>query len=298
MDSLVRSVKGYIKSILRRFGLLGYALDIRDYLDPKMRQYRKISRFTTTLKGISVQFSTEDRYSNSWFFPRYAGGLIHEKRVTEMLVGALQGAKCFVDVGANLGWYTCLASGHMPHGTVHSFEMDDLNYSLLIKNLAVNNCKNVKAHNMAVCDSRGTVTYSRENNHPSSDFCIKTDEIIGRSLKCVSVDSITLDDFLESNGIVPDVMKIDVEGAEMQVLNGARQTLKKYRPVLFLEIHPENLPGFHTSTSEILSLLIQNNYTVFEIESMRSQESESRLKPLQPDSIIEENTMVYATPGE
>ena len=111
----------------------------------------------------------------------------------------------------------------------------------------------------------------------------------------VSVNSITLDDFLKSKGVWPDVIKVDVEGAEMNVLMGMRQTLRDCKPILFLEIHPTNLHYFNTSTSEILSLLIENNYKWFEIERMRNQQSVGPLKPLLKDSMIEGNTMLYAT---
>jgi len=106
------------------------------------------SRGLLQLNDVTVQFSTKDQYSNCWFFPRYAGGRIHEKRVTELLVEVLQGAKCFVDVGAHLGWYTCVAAKHMPYGTVYGFELDDLNFALLKQNLAINNCSNVEVHNV------------------------------------------------------------------------------------------------------------------------------------------------------
>lgn len=90
-----------VKSTLQHLGFYKYALQIRRFLQGN--QYRSIKRFTATLNDVTVQFSTEDQYSNCGFFPRYAGGRIHEKRVTQMLVEVLQGAKCFVDVGAHLG---------------------------------------------------------------------------------------------------------------------------------------------------------------------------------------------------
>ena len=111
----------------------------------------------------------------------------------------------------------------------------------------------------------------------------------------MSINSVTLDEFLKSKGVFPDVIKVDVEGAEMKVLMGMKQTLCNYKPQLFLEIHPNNLHYFKTSTSAILGLLMESDYKVFEIENMRTQESKGLLKPLLQDSIIEEITMLYAT---
>ncbi len=91
------------------------------------------------------------------------------------------------------------------------------------------------------------------------------------------------------------MIKIDVEGAEMNVLMGMRQTLNDHMPILFLEIHPFNLNHFNTSISAILSFLIESGYQVFEIEGLRLQEASRRLKPLLPDSMINGNAMLYAS---
>ena len=294
MKAMTRLLKNALRPILPNLGLYEYFLRIKRLRDPETR-YRRIKRFKAKLNGVTVQFSTEDEYSNWWFFPRYAAGRIHEKKVTEMFLEALRGAKCFVDVGTNLGWYTCLASKHMSYGKVYGFEMDDLNFAVLQRNLAVNHCSNVEVHNLAVSDSSGVVSYKRDSDRPHPGFQLRPSRKDDDSIEFVSVNSVALDDFLESKGVVPDVIKIDVEGAEMRVLTGLRRTLRKCTPILFVEIHPEMLQVFDASTSAILSLLIANNYKVFEIESMRDQESKKQLKPLSQDSVIQENTMLYAT---
>ena len=90
-----------------------------------------------TIDDISVLFSTEDEYSKRWFFPRYEGGKIHEQQVTELVLETARKSRCFVDVGTNLGWYTCLVSRCTLQGVVYAFEMDDLNYALLKENLRI-----------------------------------------------------------------------------------------------------------------------------------------------------------------
>ena len=286
-------VQTSIKSTLQHLGLYEYALQIS--MLNKTRRYRNVQRFTATLNGITVQFNTEDTYSKLWFFPRYAEGRIHEKVVTEMLIEALRSAKCFVDVGAHLGWYTCIAAKHMPCGSVYGFEMDDLSFALLEQNISINNFTNVEVYNVAVSDFPGVVSYKRDTKRPSPTFRIQANEKKSEAAGSVSVNSVKLEEFFKNKGIVPDVIKVDVEGAEMNVLIGMRQTLRNYKPILFLEIHPSNLCYFNTSTSAILSLLTENGYRIFEIENMRTQESKKRLKPLLKNSMLEGNTMLYAT---
>jgi FkbM family methyltransferase len=288
MKNTAHTPKKLFKSLLQQLGLYAYVLRI------KRRKYQSIKMFAVTINGVKVQFSTENEYSNSWFFPRYAGGKIHEKIVTDMLIKVLDGAKCFVDIGANLGWYTCLACKHMPQGIVYGFEMDDLNFAFLQKNIAINSCTNVEVHNLAISDSSGVLSYKRESNRPSPLFRLTSGDTDKNSAGLVSVSSITLDDFFKSKELMPDVIKIDVEGAEMNVLRGMRRITREFKPTLFLEVHPDNLPSFNTSSSAILSLLIDNGYKVFEIEEMRGHKSSEQLKALSQGSVLERNTMLYA----
>ena len=228
--NLFQTHKNFLKSALHLLGLYKYSERI---LLLRKTRYRSISRFTTNINGVSVQFSTEDEYSNSWFFPRYAGNRIHERAVTEMLIETLKGAKCFVDVGTNLGWYTCLASKHMSSGVVYGFEMDDLNFTVLKKNLALNGCGNALVQNVAVSDSPGTVSYRRQNNRPRANFHLEATTSDEDSFGIISVKSISLDNFFDSQENLPDVIKIDVEGAEMNVLKGMSQLLRDCRLILF-----------------------------------------------------------------
>jgi FkbM family methyltransferase len=298
MKDIARPLKKVLKPILLQLGLYKYVPRFREIRgNLEKRWYRSIKKYTATLNGVTVQFSTEDEYSNDWFFPRYAGGRIHEKTVTGMIVEALRGKHCFVDVGTNLGWFTCLASKIIPNGNIYGFEMDDLNFALLQKNISLNKCNNVECINMAISESSGDLTYKREIDRPDAGFRLEPGEGAGHLAGFVSVKSVTLDDFLEKRGITPEVIKIDVEGAEMNVLRGMRRTLEKTMPVLFLEVHPEQLHNFNTSTSEIINILISNKYNIFEIESMREQVSEAHLRPLSRDSIVERNSMLYASPA-
>lgn len=286
-------MKKSIGSALTHLGLARNARQIREVLRGRSH-YRSIKTFSTAINGVSVQFSTEDEFSNSWFYPRYTGGRIHERKVTLLLLQLLQSAKCFVDVGANLGWYTCLASRSMPDGRVYGFEMDDLNYALLEKNVKLNKCTNVEIHNVAVSDVSGVVSYRRENRRPSATFRMEPDKAEKHLPELASVHSITLDEFFESQSAVPDVVKIDVEGAEMYVLNGMKHILRDNKPILLLEVHPLWLRQFNSSIPEILSALMENGYKVFEIRSMRDQQAEPSLKPLSRASALRENTMLYA----
>ena len=83
----------------------------------------------------------------------------------------------------------------------------------------------------------------------------------------IEVDVQSIDNLLESNEIEePNVIKIDIEGAEMIALKGMKRLLESNkRPrTLFIELHPDFLPSFSTTTEEIFEYLSQFNYTITE----------------------------------
>jgi FkbM family methyltransferase len=275
-----------IKAFLWRHGLYSYA----------SRKYRHILRFAFERPGLTVQFHTEDEYSNAWFFPRFAGGdKGHEHKVTDLILAALAGPKQFIDVGANLGWFTCIAAKYMPGGKVYSFEMDGSNFGLLQKNIALNGCLNAEAHHQAVAEASGTRYYDRPTARPSPVYQLDAVKSEAGSKSLVAVDTISLDDFCGARGVRPDVIKIDVEGAEMSVLRGMKRVLEEDKPILFMELHPYHLPKFGTSTRELLGYLIERGYTVMEIENMRDYDSRMQLTGLTADSVLRKNTMLYAS---
>jgi len=293
MGNIARKMKRQVKSALHHLGIQQQTLEAIRIFDPRNRRYLSEKIFVADLDGVEVTFNADDSYSNRWFYPRYADGGIHERKVTEMLMDALRGTRCFADVGTNLGWYTCIASKCLPHGIVYGFEMDDLNFGLLEKNLAINQSTNVEAHLAAVSDSEGTVSYERSGSNPSPFFQMHGGN--GRQTsKTVTVKSIRLDQFFDGKRTPPDVIKIDVEGAEFSVLKGMTRILREHTPTLFLEIHPTYLKKFGSSSRELLTLLIDIGYRVVQIESMREDESALQLTPLTPDSVIESNDMLYA----
>ncbi len=295
MGSIARTMKQQVKFALHRLGIQQDTLEAIRIFDPRNRRFTNEKTFVASLNGMEVTFNTDDRYSNRWFYPRYANGAIHEQKVTMMLIDALQNARCFVDVGTNLGWYTCIASKCMPNGIVYGFEMDDLNFGLLQKNLQVNCAANVEAHHAAISDSAGTVSYERSGSTPSPFFRMKEGARSATS-KTVTVSSFPLDHFFDQTKTQPDVMKIDVEGAELSVLKGMTRILRDQKPKLFLEIHPTYLKSQASSTEELLTLLIGFGYRVVHIESMRDDESALQLTPLKADSVITSNDMLYAVP--
>lgn len=152
-----------------------------------------------------------------------------------------------IDVGANIGYYTLILAKIVGEkGRVYAFEPDPENFKLLEKNIKVNHYKNVTAVNKAVGSENSKVNLylSEENkgNHKIYNDSTK------RSF--VEVDLISLDSFFKKQKI--DFIKMDVEGSEAGVINGAKSLLLKNKPLLFTEFCPLFIEQFGYSPKKYL----------------------------------------------
>lgn len=136
----------------------------------------------------------------------------------------------FVDVGANVGSYTLIAS-EIKSAFVVSIEPHPLTFAALLKNIQMNDDRaNVACFNLAASDHEGYVGLTEEAD--SSLNRVLAEAVVGNRL--VSVPCRTLDGLCLEHDIRPDIIKIDVEGHELQVLKGLQQNLQ--RPLLlFIE---------------------------------------------------------------
>jgi FkbM family methyltransferase len=292
-----QQTRNAIKSVLEPLGLADLARGLRDRVNAFRSQrvlarHRDETEFVTEIEGATLRFSLDDPYSRGWFLPRYAGGKLHERSVTMLMAEEQRKSRCFVDVGTNLGWFTCLASKMMPEGRVYGFEMDDGNFTLVQRNLQLNHCDNVEVHHLAVSDAAGKVSYVRQENSPSSVFRMSPTASANDD-GTVTVQAVSLDEFFRDAAVQPDLMKIDVEGAEMLALRGMTDLLESAAPTLFVEVHPADLPSFGSNAFEVVKFLCDRGYSLWEILDMREQ-SDTRLRPVSPDEPLDRNCMLFA----
>jgi len=136
------------------------------------------------------------------------------------------------DVGANVGIYTLLASlKACAYGRVYAFEPLARNLRYLHRHVAINHLQNCLIMEVAVSDTEGTQRLSAAPWDHSMARLSPDGEL--------EIPTVTLDRCIygEKGLRPPNVIKIDVEGAELPVLRGASRTLTEYRPCLFIEIH-------------------------------------------------------------
>jgi FkbM family methyltransferase len=137
------------------------------------------------------------------------------------------------DIGAHVGFYTLLSSQIVgEQGQVVSFEPFPPNLMFLKRHIQLNRLKNVKVVEKAVSSRAGTMTFEIG---PSSSMGHLAEQVSGKSIE---VETVVLDEFVrKANLPVPDLMKIDIEGAEFDCLVGAKELLQNNRIKIFLATH-------------------------------------------------------------
>ena len=157
------------------------------------------------------------------------------------------------DVGAHVGQYSLLSASCVgPTGRVHSFEPNPVTYRLLSNNLALNDFRNVTAHQLAVSDMSGEVTLyvpGHDNlGEASLQECIPG--MNATTVKCVTIDEWACSADLGSLQRV-DLIKIDVQGLEGKVIQGAMNVIRRFRPVIVCEFEERFLRSMGTSSVEL-----------------------------------------------
>lgn len=177
-------------------------------------------------------------------FLRYLTGDA-EPEVQQALAELIEPGQTVYDVGANIGFFTILCSRLVgSQGKVYAFEPIPENVVTLRHNIALNKLTNVIVVEQALSASTGTAEMfvspwsafhslnvdgasKRENHGPDGGQ--------------ITVATVALDEFVQGDGIsAPDLIKLDVEGAELLVVEGMRETLRSVQPLLLVEVHDTN----------------------------------------------------------
>lgn len=163
----------------------------------------------------------------------------YEPHLTAKLRSVLGRGAVFVDVGANVGFFTLLAAGRVgPEGRVHAFEARADNVALLRRSLADNGFAQVDVHECAVSDRAGRLAFFASGTWYSNGRIVGDDEAGSEQLP--RVPAVALDEVLADAPRI-DVIKMDIEGAEAKALAGMRGLLRRHRPLLLTEFSPDLL---------------------------------------------------------
>jgi FkbM family methyltransferase len=161
-----------------------------------------------------------------------------------------------VDVGAHIGHYTLTAAKRVGiEGKVFAIEADPANFEILIKNISLNNLENVIALNYAAYSEKGEMNlYLRNSDFGFTKYSTVIQDFTNHKEKSVIVKANTLDALVNQYEV--NWIKIDVEGAELEVLKGATRLLSNSkRLTLLIEVH-----NHERLTAKVIQLVKQYNF--------------------------------------
>ena len=163
-----------------------------------------------------------------------------EVEQTEALLNEMQAGQIFYDIGANVGYYTVLSSRLAGFdGRVVAVEPVMRNLIYLKKHIELNKASNVIVFPVACSDKASIVSFVEGDNCARGRIANLRQEREPSDRQITYVPTLTVDEIVEKTGLIPQVMKIDVEGAELLVLKGASKLLMEGDVKIFLSTHSE-----------------------------------------------------------
>jgi len=191
---------------------------------------------------------------------------LYEAPLARFFIRSLRTDSVVLDIGAYIGQYTLLAAKYAPVGRVIAFEPHPESYQRLQANIALNRLGNVQALNLAAGQrpERASLLLS---DQPSNSRLLPTgcSNHGAVDVEVVPVDQIVCEAALPR----VDVMKIDVEGAEGQVIRGAQETLSRFCPLLIVELDREREKAFGDEPEAIMSYLRDLGYALYALQRHR-----------------------------
>ena len=179
-------------------------------------------------------------------------------------------AKVVFDIGANIGWHDLCAAKLNKKLEVHSFEPVKESFEFLLKNIKINNLKNITANNFGLSNKKTTAVFY-VNPHLSASASER--KITDQNVKKVKVILKKLDDYCLNKKIKRiDLIKCDVEGAELFVLQGGIDTFEKLKPIFLIEMLRKWSVKYNYHPNDIIKLMKSLDYLCFTIYSGKMTE--------------------------
>lgn len=202
----------------------------------------------------------------------YVGGCF-EPNEFAFLDNILAPGMTFIDAGANDGLFTLFAARRVgPTGQVWAFEPSRREFTRLRRNVQSNVLGNVRTFQLALADTQGQAEMKIADDEHSGqntlgDFAYQIDLVRRERVATVRLEDLVRQEYLRQI----DVIKLDVEGAELSVLTGASEILRKQRPLLLLEVNENALERQGASSLALVDFLRSHEYEVYGFDPRTGQ---------------------------
>ena len=213
-------------------------------LRPLIKSHKKLySKFSFT-GDIEINFDSkklllhchQQEISNSIYYSGIFGDFEGESlRLWKECIVSLN-PKIILDIGAYDGIYSCVAALYSDKSIIHAFEPNDLTFKILEKNISLNAFTNIVPCNYGVSTSSGEQAFYNSGNTVSAGMSLVNHRYVNKDLGEIRFQ---VRDFLEVNesfNTKIDLIKMDIERAELSLIKHIKSILNKDRPIIFCEI--------------------------------------------------------------
>jgi FkbM family methyltransferase len=171
-----------------------------------------------------------------------------------------------LDIGANLGLVSLALCRRQPSVTIHAFEPGLIQRTALQKSVHDNFIQKIQVYPYALSSTNGVSEFFVHTEGDQAKDGLR-DTKRGATTTVSQIETLTLDTWCAQCHVEHiDVIKIDTEGAELLVLQGAEITLKSLRPIIYLEISPKNYVAYCYVAHDIVDILTRYNYRLQTLE--------------------------------
>lgn len=256
-DGLTSVFRTYVRYVPLQTGKeLIFQRVVRPYL-----VWRKFSTVATTTFGARISVNLPDLIQSRIYFFGF-----WEPNLTQFIKASLREGDRFVDVGANIGYFSLLASSIVgTSGQVFAVEASPSIYKKLRENIELNNCTNIQSFNLAASDVEGTLSIylGNDDNLGATTTVASIANRSAQKLEAV-IPAKPLPDIVGAENLLKArLIKIDVEGAEPSVIRGVGDLLEKFGSETEWVI--EVTPGSGSDTDGILERFRNAGYKLYEL---------------------------------
>ena len=253
IDSAIETIKAdgvkvFLQESLRYVRLYGSPVRIGNYW---IKRLSKQNIQIIDIQGSRMELLLNDRGINADLFINR----IREPQATRYVQKIMKPGWTVIEIGANIGYYAMMEARLVRW--VYAIEPGPSNYQQLIANVHLNGYSNIDLHQLAIGDHNGEVGFE------IAKACNWSRIAMSNETATVKVQIQTLDSFIKEHKIAHvDYLRMDVEGYEFAIIQGARKTIERDRPDMFIEVHRDRLADYGHSQLEFMEMMANYGYYI------------------------------------
>lgn len=256
---------GVLRFLLRLFISVPITSNFAWRLAPLLRERFRSDHETLAIfdRRIRIHANLSQHIESQIFWHGVQEG---DRGKMRLLAQLLRPSDVFLDIGANVGVFSLFGAARLRDGQVHAFEPYEPHLSRFRDNIALNGYRNISVNALALSNEAGRVNLHVPLTNNTGMASFFPDEGDARQFSTHSVETMTLDAYVARQNIRRvDIIKMDVEGAELQILEGGLRTIKSHSPDILMEVNVDHISRAGSSLAYLIGFFDGIGYEISKI---------------------------------